>query len=82
MELVYKDEALKQLKRIGDGDKSKAQRKLEMIKKYPLIGKQLQGEYLGLRSLRAWPLRIFYTFDPTSQIVEIIAIKYRGGAYK
>lgn len=82
MELIYKNEALKQLKRIGDRDKPKAQHKLEMIKNNPLVGKQLQGEYLGLRSLRAWPLRIFYTFNPGSQIIEIIAIKYRGGAYK
>lgn len=82
MKLIFKDEALKQLKKIGGSDRQKAWRKLEIIKSHPLAGKKLQGEYLSLRSLTAWPLRIFYTFDPKSQVIEIIAIKYRGGAYK
>lgn len=82
MEIIISPTASKQLEKIGSTDRKKAAKKIESLLSNPLVGKQLQGEFLGQRSLRAWPLRIFYIFNSKSQTIEIIAIKYRGGAYK
>jgi mRNA-degrading endonuclease RelE of RelBE toxin-antitoxin system len=81
MELFYKDEAIKQLKRIGQKDKQKVKRKIESIKANPLMGKRLQGEHLGEYSVRSWPLRIIYTFDAKAKSIEIITVDYRGSVY-
>lgn len=82
MELIFEDEALKRLKRIGKNDREKVLRKLPSSKNNPLAGKALQGQHKGQYSLRAWPIRIIYTFDPTSQIIRIITLDYRGSVYK
>lgn len=82
MELVYSPTSIKHLKRIGPAEKKKVKRKIEMVAANPLMGKLLQGEHAGQRSVYAWPLRIIYTFDPQSQIVNIADIDYRGNIYK
>lgn len=82
MILLYKNEALKQLKRIGTTDLPKVKRKIQVIKDNPLVGKHLHGEHSGQFCVRAWPLRIIYTFDSSSQTIEIITVDYRGQVYK
>lgn len=82
MELIFEDEALKRLKRIGAKDREKVLRKIPQLKSHPLLGKSLQGSHRGQYSFRAWPLRIIYTFDSVSQIIRIITIDYRGSVYK
>jgi mRNA-degrading endonuclease RelE of RelBE toxin-antitoxin system len=82
MRLIFKDEALKRLKRIGAADSNKVQRKIEYLKEYPLAGKQLHGVYEGKYSLRAGPLRIIYTCTPDTQTIKILTIDYRGDVYK
>lgn len=82
MTIVYKDEALKQLKRIGSTELRKARKKIALLVDDPLAGKPLQGKLLGIRSLRAWPLRILYTFFSDTQTVVIETIDYRGDVYK
>jgi addiction module RelE/StbE family toxin len=82
MELVFKDEALKNLQKINKQDLKKVKRKLEDLKSNPLSGKQLHGKFSQQRSLRAWPLRIIYNFDSKKQIIEIITVDYRGNVYK
>ncbi len=82
MELIYSPTSIKHLKRIGSAEKKKAKRKIEMIVANPLMGKLLQGEHAGQRSVYAWPLRIIYTFDSKSQVIEFIDVDYRGGIYK
>lgn len=82
MRVIFKNEALKRLKRIGAADSKKVQRKIEYLQMHPLSGKRLQGEYEGRYSLKVWPLRIIYGFDPDSQTIEIKTINYRGNVYK
>lgn len=82
MKLVVSPKASKHLEKIGPMDRKKIARKIDNLKSSPLSGKQLQGEYMGLRSLRVWPLRIIYSFDPPSQIIEIIDVDYRGNVYQ
>ena len=37
---------------------------------------------MGIRSIRAWPYRIFYEVNETENRVEVHKIKHRQGAYK
>ncbi len=82
MKLVLKDEAVKRLKRIGGAEKIKARRKIYSLLSDPFQGKMLVGKLKGFRSVKAWPLRIIYTFDPVDQIIQIETIDYRGNVYK
>ena len=82
MKLFFKDRVQKQLSKFPPKDRKKIEKKLLSLENQPLAGKELQGEFTGLRCLRAWPLRIIYTFDPTSQTIEIITLDCRGQVYK
>lgn len=77
MEIILSPRAAKQYKKIGAKD-----RKIDLLASDPHMGKALQGEYAGEYSIRAWPLRIIYTFDSENQIIQIENIDYRGSIYK
>lgn len=80
--ITYKNEAVKQLRRIGPADLKKTKKKILSLTSNPLSGKPLSGEFEGKRSLKAWPLRILYTFNPKTQTIIIETIDYRGQVYK
>ena len=82
MQIFYKAEAVKNLKNLNPTEKQKAKRKIESLLSNPLSGKKLKGEFSDLRSLKAWPLRIIYFFDPKSQTITIITVDFRGDVYK
>jgi len=82
MEIIIAPEALKRLKRISRSDRKKIEQKIKVLQLDPFAGKQLQGEWSGKRSLRAWPLRIIYSLDIESQTIYIRHIDYRGSVYK
>ena len=82
MEIEYKTEAIRRLKKIGVKDKPKIKKKIESLTKNPLMGKPLAGKFQGLYSLRAWPLRIIYRYDKKKQVVIIETVDYRGDVYK
>ena len=82
MNIVLSPLAVRKYKRIGTKERPKVNRKIDLLSKNPFLGKALQGEYKGIYSLRAWPLRIIYTFDPPEQIIQIVDIDYRGDVYK
>ena len=82
MEINYKPEAVKQLRKIGPNDLQKAKRKIYSLLSDPFAGKPLQGKLSGLRSLRAWPLRIIYTLDSKANLITIETVDYRGDVYK
>ncbi len=81
MEVIYSSKAIKQLKKIGPAEKIKAKKKILALCENPLLGKPLKGELSSLRSLRAWPLRIIYTYDAEKQILQIVTVDYRGSVY-
>lgn len=82
MQILYRSEAVKNLKRLNPLEKQKAKKKMEILTSDPLSGKKLKGELSKLRSLRSWPLRIIYTFEPKSQTITIITVDFRGNVYK
>lgn len=81
MQILYKSEAVKNLKKIAPPERQKAKRKIDALLANPLAGKKLKGEFSDLRSVRAWPLRIIYTFDAEKQILQIVTVDYRGSVY-
>ena len=82
IQIVYKQEAIRHLKRIGNADKKKAKKKVLSLLSDPLAGKLLKGEFSGVYSLRAWPLRILYIFNPKTKTIIIQTVEYRGQVYK
>lgn len=82
MEIIYKSGALKNLKKIGAKDLPKIKRRIFILHDKPLEGKLLQGKFEGCRCLRAWPLRIIYTYNPKEKIITIETVDYRGDVYK
>jgi mRNA-degrading endonuclease RelE of RelBE toxin-antitoxin system len=82
MQIIYAPSVIKKLKKINSADKNKIRKKIESLKENPLSGKLLKGELTGLRSLKAWPLRIIYIFSSKTKTISIVAIDYRGSVYK
>lgn len=80
MNLEYKPQAVKQLKKLPKTEVKKIIRKLESLISDPHAGKALKGELEGLQALRAWPYRIIYEVKKTSIIIYSVA--HRQGAYK
>lgn len=82
MKLIYKRQALKQLKHLPKRDKNKVLEKLEQLPHDPLMGKLLGGELKGFRSLKSWPYRIIYIVDKSRQEIWVLSILHRQGAYQ
>jgi len=82
MEIIYSPESIKKLKKIPPSDLKKVKKKIDLIKANPICGKLLKGDFQGLYSIRAWPLRIIYSFDKKRQTVFIVTVDYRGSVYK
>jgi len=79
MQLAYKPEAVKQIKKLPLSEKKKIIRKLELLAQTPHSGKVLKGELEGLRSLRAWPYRIIYEIE--SKEIIVFSVTHRQSAY-
>jgi len=80
MILLYKPQAVKQLKKLPQSEKKKIIRKLELLATDPSAGKALKGELEGLYSIRAWPYRIVYKISGKSVI--IFSVAHRQGVYR
>lgn len=80
MRLLYKSQAIKQLKKLPLVEKKKIIRKLELLPQDPYVGKALKGELEGLYSLRVWPYRIIYEIIGSSII--ILSVCHRQSAYR
>lgn len=81
-QIVITSEANKQYKHLPNQERRKIKKKLTLLTNDPLAGKKLSGELMGLRSLRAWPYRVIYTFDESTLTVTIKSIIHRQGVYK
>lgn len=80
--IVYKEKALKDLKRIPEQFKRRIFGIIENLKENPYMGKKLQGEFSGLFSLRVWPYRVIYQINKTEIVVIILHVAHRQGVYK
>jgi mRNA-degrading endonuclease RelE of RelBE toxin-antitoxin system len=79
-QIEYRPRVFKQLSKIPKVEAKKIIRKLETLAYDPYSGKQLQGEYKNLLSIKAWPYRIIYLIKKDG--ILIYSIKHRQGSYK
>lgn len=82
MEVVLSKNAIKDYKKLPKSEQVKVRKKVALLEQNPLSGKKLTGELDGVRSLRAWPYRIFYEINEIEDRIEVHRIKHRQGAYK
>lgn len=82
MDVVLSKNARKDYERLPKSQLAKVYKKLVLLEQNPYAGKKLTGEFEGVRSLRAWPYRIFYEVNDAKSRVEIYRVKHRQRAYK
>ena len=80
-QVVLAKKAEKDLNRVAKKRKSQIIAILLDLQKDPYLGKTLKGDFLGYRSLRAWPYRIIYRIDKKESTVFVIRIGHRQGIY-
>ena len=80
--VVVKNQARKSLEKIDKRFVPRIKGAIRLLQEYPLLGKPLEGEYEGQRSLRVWPYRIIYEIYKHQLVILIIAIKHRQNVYK
>lgn len=82
MRVIITPEAQRQYKRLPIAAQAKIKRKLTLLEMYPMIGKKLEGELAGRRSLKVWPYRIIYLIDKEEEMLYVVSIVHRQGAYR
>lgn len=80
--LVMTKQVDKQFEGLHKKDQKRVQAAFEVLKENPLAGKQLEGKYKGLRSLRVWPYRILYVVDHGVITVTVMKIGHRKDVYR
>jgi addiction module RelE/StbE family toxin len=75
--VVVKNQARKSLEKIDRRVVPKINAAIRLLQEYPLLGKPLEGECEGQRSLRVWPYRIIYEIYKQQMVILIIAIKHQ-----
>ena len=80
MEIIYRDFASKQIKKLPKNELKKVISKIEKLSLNPRVGKLLRGELSGLYSLRVWPYRILYEFN--NKTLTIYSVAHRQSVYK
>lgn len=80
--LTLSKEAEKEFVKLPKPENKKVDKKLNLLKINPLIGKPLTGELKNFFSLKAWPYRIIYEFIKVEGHIKIHKIQHRQGAYR
>ena len=74
--------AEKDLDKLPQNIKKLLSKKILILKIDPRLGKPLSGKLKGSFSLRIWPYRMVYLFDPKKQTVFIYKVQHRKEVYK
>ena len=82
MQVIITPKATKHYKKLPKVERVKIKKKIAMLEEDPFAGKKLGGEFSELRSIRAWPYRVFYYINEKTEKLFITAIMHRQGAYK
>jgi len=82
MNVVLSKNARKDYEQLPKPEQSKVRKKLALLEQNPFAGKKLSGELEGVRSVRAWPYRLFYEINEAENRIEVHKIKHRQGSYK
>ena len=77
-----KRSAAKELARVSRRDRLHIERAINSLKKHPLSGTLLKGEYRGLRRLRYGDYRIVYAVLASELVVLVVRIAHRREVYR
>lgn len=84
-EVRLSSHARRSFRRLARSDRrlfDRIDRALDRLASEPTAGKPLAGPLAGHRSLRIGTLRVVYRFAEEDQVVLILEIAHRGGAYR
>ena len=80
--LVYSETSRNQIKKLHPELKPIIRSRLDQLSKEPFLGKRLERELAGYRSLRARRFRIIYKISEAGQIIEIHYVGHRKDVYE
>jgi mRNA interferase RelE/StbE len=80
--LLYSETSRNQILKLHPELKSIIRTRLDMIKKEPYIGKQLERELSAYRSVRAKRYRIVYKLNEATRTIEIHYVGHRKDIYQ
>lgn len=80
--LVIPKKVSKQIRKIPLVHRKKIRKTIAYLSINPYLGKKLERELQGKRSIRIWPYRIIYRIYKKEVIVLILSVAHRQGAYK
>ncbi len=81
MQVILSKEAQKNYNHLPKVGQLKIKKKITALQENPYLGKKLEGELAGDRSLRAWPYRIIYSIDKKQDKIIVSSILHRQGVY-
>jgi mRNA-degrading endonuclease RelE of RelBE toxin-antitoxin system len=80
--LLYSETSRNQILKLHPELKSVVRTRLDMIKKEPFLGKQLERELSVYRSVRAKRYRIIYKLNEVTRTIEIHYVGHRKDVYE
>lgn len=81
-QIVLRPKARKELLKFPSKDQKRIGAAIDSLIEEPFAGKQLQGDYAGLWSLRVWPYRVIYTINQKNLTVTVLKVGNRQGVYR
>ena len=80
--LLYSETSRNQIRKLHPELKSIIRSRLDSLRGRPLIGKKLERELSGYRSLRARRFRIIYKLNDDTKTIEIHYVGHRKDIYE
>ena len=80
--LLYSETSRNQILKLHPELKSIIRKRLDTIQIEPFIGKKLERELSGYRSLRARRFRIIYKLDEAAELIQIHYVGHRKDIYE
>lgn len=81
-QVIFTNTAEKSFLKLPIDAKKKISKAIEKLIGNPLAGEKLKGEFEGQYKLYAWPYRVIYIFSAKENIVTVVEVEHRQGAYK
>ncbi len=82
IQINFSKSAEKTFLKLKLSDQKKISKAIDKLEQNPLSGEKLKGEYEGLYRIQAWPYRVIYSYEPSSEIIEVVVLGHRQGVYK
>ncbi len=74
--------AVKELRRLPRQTALQVLEAVEALRQTPLRGRQLSGQWKGVRRLRVGEVRVSYGFDGRELLVSVLRVRHRREVYR